>query len=1071
MELAVLSERGPVGVGLGGAFGRALNHPVLGEAGHGGARIAVGDDARGGVVLAHEGHGLGGPALVGEVKHRGERDAVGVGRDLTNLAGGGGRDVGLAPDVLVLAAAHVISGHAGAGIEGEVGGGPAREVHGVVLAAVLDRLPLVAAVGRAALERHGHHDVLELVLEGAGLPGLGSLGLDGVGADVADGAVVVDADGVGGGRDVLAVALVGHDVPAAVLPDAAVVDGLVVADVAALVDGAGHARVAAHAVLTQEVDVGIAVGVVLGELGLHVKARVLHLLGKVDGVRSGGLVVSGRDGEGHELAVRVGHLGGRGRRAAVGGVAPQRVGGLGTRAGVVLVAPDLLGVVGRRSGVREDDGALVVRDGDVARVAGVRVGVGGLVVVDRSVGLGRVALAVRERVVKCLVVGRELGCAVGDGHGVGRGLAHGKRGALALEVALEALALVAFQCRGVSGDGQGLAQAKGRVPCVQARVVGDVGAAVAQGKVKGDVLELLQALDVGVAPVVSGVPLAAISALLELGVAVDVARANDLPLDVVGGHGLGLVVGGVLDLARQGLVAAGGKDIGVAGVGSGDGDVGGLLVGDAELGDDEGVVGEVDPLAPLLAVGLLGAELKLVACGHAIHRGTVPVTIGVIRPDGGVGGRTCELGGLVARHDVIDDGGGIVRDQAELVGHVGLGRDGKLGRASSLKLPGDGASLGLEERGSHLHVEVPDERGRGGNGALVASGGVNRHDEGRLERAVLLHDGGGDLHGAGVAVRVRGVEVELGASLGRERDAIRQRDGKRVASDENVVPGVAVATVGGGGVERAAQVELGGKGAGKRHAVRRLGADAIDGRVGLGAIGVGLVLGGSALGGELGKRAGKVDAVGGKNEVVVGLGPVTGSEAIVLPPLGGFRDLVVRGVGGIVRGPPLSDVLSLVSRVAGLAGGIRGVRRGRVISLDGVVTRGVRLVSLSGQGSLFLGALVGLGDGARHAGAQKRLGAHDERHETDRGHAKAPGRTATTARPVPFAPFALFESSAQVVAARAALLVGVVHVALVRRKDAHVLTNPLETSYVDTDARPGQSNQSRASSDNAIYLF
>ncbi len=206
--------------------------------------------------------------LVRELQNGGERDLVIVLRAGDDFALGGGGDARLGPAVLVLAAERVVPGDGGLRRLREVAGSPAGKLPGQIRALpgrALDAL-------QATLERHGDRDVLKLVLVGAGLPGLGGLGVGGVGAEVADGARVVDADAVSGGR-------VGSDLllPATALLDTEV-DGLVVGDGTVLGNGAGHAQVAVDGILAKEVDIGMAVRVVLGELALE----VVHVGGEID---------------------------------------------------------------------------------------------------------------------------------------------------------------------------------------------------------------------------------------------------------------------------------------------------------------------------------------------------------------------------------------------------------------------------------------------------------------------------------------------------------------------------------------------------------------------------------------------------------------------------------------------------------------------------------------------------------------------------------------------------------------------------------------------------------------------
>ncbi len=140
-------------------------------------------------------------------------------------------------------------------------------------------------------------------------------------------------------------------------------------------------------------------------------------------------------------------------------------------------------------------------------------------------------------------------------------------------------------------------------------------------------------------------------------------------------------------------------------------------------------------------------------------------------------------------------------DEPELIGHVGLGRDVKprLAVGGLLKDPFDGRGLVGHLGGVELGVERDVDAQHRGKLAL-----------GQLEgELVLPHHGLGDLLVGGVALGIglvhvedlgtvdvaQGVRVEIG------RHALGKRDLKGVAGEQRIVVGVAVAAVGGGGVE------------------------------------------------------------------------------------------------------------------------------------------------------------------------------------------------------------------------------------------------------------------------------
>ena len=776
--------RGAVGVldlellsGLDVRDALAVDVPDLGHAGVGVVHVAVGDGlVREGVAVllggigALEGDGVLEALLVKELQGGGARDAgkvaLGVGGELALAVL---LNVDLAPLVDVLVAEHVVLLVAGAHGLAHVAGAPAGKLDGVadVLPLVghrvqaglgVDALAVDLAVGidAAALKLHDDGDVLELILVGARVPLLGELGRDGADANVGDRAAVVDVDVV-----LVRVVLVGLDLaPVAVLERSRVVLGLVVGDargalgIGGLGNDAGDALVAGDGVLAQEVDVGVAVRVVLGE-----RAVAGDIAGEVDAVGIGLVVILRLNGELDVLAARVGDLRRGGRASAVGVVAVERVGGRGT-VGRVLVVPVLDGAEGRRAVVGKAHGAAAVdRSGVRGVVRHARVGIDDLVTVEGAVALLRHGEAVRvERhlVVEDGVVGVVGGLARLDGQ---------RPAAVVLDLR------AGEKLRGVGGDGipvlldgDGAARAElARVPGVDGPELGHVERAVEQRDVEDHVGQQLVAVDVRVVPVIGGVERAVVVALRELAVAVDgdVVVLDDPGDGVVGGRVAVLV----RELGRQ----RGGARHVLADRGRGvdrDADGGGLLGGEAQLAVDVGVRGAELGLGDDLFVAVIHGEVELIAALERV--GARAVGGGVVREDCGEARRALEvargvrggsvLGDHLGLRGIVDDG---LLDLAEFldglhepepVGELRLCRDGELGLAAGLLLkdPLDYGGLVGDLGGVELGVELDRD--------VQAGGKALAHElEGEL---VLPHHGLGDLGVGRVAVGVGLIDVE-----------------------------------------------------------------------------------------------------------------------------------------------------------------------------------------------------------------------------------------------------------------------------------------------------------------------
>ena len=1010
--------RGAVGVldlellsGLDVRDALAVDVPDLGHAGVGVVHVAVGDGlVREGVAVllggigALEGDGVLEALLVKELQGGGARDAgkvaLGVGGELALAVL---LNVDLAPLVDVLVAEHVVLLVAGAHGLAHVAGAPAGKLDGVadVLPLVghrvqaglgIDALAVDLAVGidAAALKLHDDGDVLELILVGARVPLLTELGRDGADAHVGDRAAVVDVDVV-----LVRVVLVGLDLaPVAVLERGRVVLGLVVGDargalgIGGLGNDAGDALVAGDGVLAQEVDVGVAVRVVLGE-----RAVAGDIAGEVDAVGIGLVVILRLNGELDVLAARVGDLRRGGRASAVGVVAVERVGGLGT-VGRVLVVPVLDGAEGRRAVVGKAHGAAAVdRSGVRGVVRHARVGIDDLVTVEGAVALLRHGEAVRvERhlVVEDGVVGVVGGLARLDGQ---------RPAAVVLDLR------AGEKLRGVGGDGipvlldgDGAARAElARVPGVDGPELGHVERAVEQRDVEDHVGQQLVAVDVRVVPVIGGVERAVVVALRELAVAVDgdVVVLDDPGDGVVGGRVAVLV----RELGRQ----RGGARHVLADRGRGvdrDADGGGLLGGEAQLAVDVGVRGAELGLGDDLFVAVIHGEVELIAALERV--GARAVGGGVVREDCGEARRALEvargvrggsvLGDHLGLRGIVDDG---LLDLAEFldglhepepVGELRLCRDGELGLAAGLLLkdPLDYGGLVGDLGGVELGVELDRD--------VQAGGKALAHElEGEL---TLPHHGLGDLGVGRVAVGVGLIDVEdlpavdvaqrVGSEVGGH--ALGKRDLEGVAREEDVVLRVAVAAAGGRRVERRLDAEDDGQRLGELDSGRVGRGDAVGGRVLVALAGDD---GGHVLGDLLGELAHGVlvegEAVGGEHEVVRGVIPGAGSgRRLVLGLLG--VGLLVGGVllvgllhGGLLgRGVLVSDLLVGRGLLVGLlTGGLLGAR-GRGLA-GALVARGVlRGVARSGLGRLLLVgvpagrvrglALVGLRDGVVRAG-------------------------------------------------------------------------------------------------------
>ncbi len=525
---------GAVGV-LDARDGLAVHGPILGHAGRGVIHVGVHDGLVGdGAILGHVGR-VGAlehdrlilALLVLEDEDRAAGDAgiraARVGGEALNARAG---DVHLAPLVHELMAHEVIAGDVGGNRLLHVAREPTGELDGVAdglpggVHGVQARLGVgLHAVGLGvAHELHGHRDVAQLILIGAGNPGLGELGVGAADADIADGAMVIDDDVVlGGGSARLDVD------PLAVDELRGVVIGLVVGDghivVVVLGEGRGDALIAVDGLLAQEVHVGIAVGVVLGQIVLDVDGE---LLAQADAGLAGGNILLGRQRELDKVTGGVGNLGGRGHRAAVGGVAIERVRGLGPVGGAVVV-PVLGCLEVDGAGMGQRDVTAVVGGGDVGAVVGdVGVAVVHLIVVDRAVvrDLQRRVGIVDHGVVERRIVGVVLRARGGNRHDVvvdgdGRGLVGHRAGGNHVVVEM---------------DGLGLVIAEGRVPLVEGIALLEHTGAVAHDDAVRDVLHALEALDGLVGTIVRAVESAVVSALGKLRVTLYLTFTNNLEL-------------------------------------------------------------------------------------------------------------------------------------------------------------------------------------------------------------------------------------------------------------------------------------------------------------------------------------------------------------------------------------------------------------------------------------------------------------------------------------------------------------------------------------------------------------
>ena len=499
--VVVLNLDGLGAVGVGNARDHlAVDVPVLGDARRGLNHVGVHDGLVGdGAVLGHVGRigaleldGLVLTLLVLEREHRRAGDArigpVSVGGEALDARAG---DVHLAPLVHELVAHEVVARDASGDSLRHVACEPAGELDGVAdtLPRGIHGVETRGGVGHHPVglgvthELHGDGDVAQLVLIGAGKPGLGELGGGAVDAHVADGAVVVDDDRVLGGHVARLDAR-----PRAFDEGGGVVVGLVVGDgdvvVVVLAEAGGDALVTADRLLAQEVDVGVAVGVVLGEVALHV---VGQKVAQRNAAHAGGDVLVRGQRELDVIAGGRGHLGGRGHRAAVGAVAVERVGGRGPVGGAVVV-PILSGLEVDGAGMGQQDRAAAVGRGDVGAVVGdLGVAVVHLIVVGRAVvgRLKRGGGVVLHGVIERGVVGVVLGARCGDRH---HGVVDG-----------DSRSLVSDGARGnnlvVEVDGLGLVLAEDGVPLIEGVAALESARAVVHDNTVAHVLHALEALD------------------------------------------------------------------------------------------------------------------------------------------------------------------------------------------------------------------------------------------------------------------------------------------------------------------------------------------------------------------------------------------------------------------------------------------------------------------------------------------------------------------------------------------------------------------------------------------------
>ena len=288
-------------------------------------------------------------------------------------------------------------------------------IHGIFLREPLS-VVVCSMLFKDALELKAHLDGTELILIGADIPAL--LGANGFGLSTTIGerTAVVDAKVVGIGahpsiKQILGVCIACTEI----------VGTEIARRVALVVDLAEHMLITREGRLAELVDIGVALGIVLGKLREAIGAVLIeqHLpkvhLSVVDGTvftvvaRAQLIILLGRDLELYELAFAItrhrDHLR-RAPRIVAGpcGIAPQSIGGRRARnivaigigrTGHVVVEPDLGSLKPRGARMAHRHGAAAVARGDIARIVG-----NDLVVVGDLVGI---AIAGGAGVIYCLL--------------------------------------------------------------------------------------------------------------------------------------------------------------------------------------------------------------------------------------------------------------------------------------------------------------------------------------------------------------------------------------------------------------------------------------------------------------------------------------------------------------------------------------------------------------------------------------------------------------------------------------------------------------------------------------------